>query len=80
MSSELISRSADLQQLRDEGYDFDVRSDGFLLIRHVPYLNSQKAVRYGLLQPAIEPPNRLIMWSCSQANFLATVMGLRCRG
>jgi hypothetical protein len=49
MSSELISRSADLQQLRDEGYDFDVRSDGFLLIRHVPYLNSQKAVRYGLL-------------------------------
>src|SRR2546425_1084665 len=48
MSHELISHSPDLKKLRDEGYDIEVR-DGYLLIRLVPYVNSQKEVKYGIL-------------------------------
>ncbi|MCK7468899.1 MAG: hypothetical protein MZU91_12765 [Desulfosudis oleivorans] len=40
MSHELISRSADLRQLQDEGYEVEVRSN-HLLIHSVPYLNSR---------------------------------------
>jgi len=46
MSHELISRSSDLKKLRDEGYDIEER-DGYLLVKHIPYVNSQKEVKYG---------------------------------
>jgi hypothetical protein len=48
MSQRPINRSADLKKLRDEGYDIEVRS-GCLLVRDVPYVNSQKQVRRGIL-------------------------------
>lgn len=48
MSQELISRSDDLKRLRDEGYAVDVRH-GFLLIKHVPYVNPEGTVKYGCL-------------------------------
>jgi|ERR1041385_7646227 tRNA A37 threonylcarbamoyladenosine dehydratase len=48
MSQELISHSPDLKKLRDEGYDIDEK-DGHLLVRHVPYVNSQREVKYGIL-------------------------------
>ncbi len=48
MSSQLISRSADLKRLRDEGYDVEVRSS-FLLVKSVPYVNSKKQVANGTL-------------------------------
>lgn len=48
MSHELISRSADLRQLRDEGYEVEVRSN-HLLIHSVPYLNSRGVVDWGTL-------------------------------
>lgn len=48
MSHELISRSADLRQLRDEGYEVEVRSN-HLLIHSVPYLNSRGVVDRGTL-------------------------------
>jgi hypothetical protein len=53
MSQRLISRSADLKQLQDEGYDLEVRS-GFLLIKHVPYVNAAKEVTYGVLVSKLE--------------------------
>jgi molybdopterin/thiamine biosynthesis adenylyltransferase len=37
-----------LKQLRDEGYDIEVRP-GFLLVKHVPYLTSAKEIKYGIL-------------------------------
>jgi hypothetical protein len=37
-----------LKKLRDEGYDVEVRS-GCLLVRDVPYVNSQKQVKRGVL-------------------------------
>lgn len=48
MSQQLISRSADLKRLRDEGYDIEVRHND-LLVKQVPYLNSRKEVSLGIL-------------------------------
>jgi len=48
MSQRPINRSADLKKLRDEGYDLEVRS-GCLLVKDVPYVNSQKQVTRGIL-------------------------------
>lgn len=48
MSHPLINRSPDLKKLRDEGYDIQIRN-GFLLVKDVPYVNSAKAVKRGIL-------------------------------
>jgi hypothetical protein len=48
MSQQLINRSSDLKQLKDEGYDIEVRP-GHLLIKNVPHVNSRKEVAYGTL-------------------------------
>src|SRR5689334_19769980 len=46
MSAKLIARSPDLQRLRDEGYEIEVRQ-GFLIVHNVPYVNAQKQVARG---------------------------------
>lgn len=48
MSQKLISRSADLKRLRDEGVQIEVR-DGFLLVHSVPYVDSDRKIKYGIL-------------------------------
>ncbi len=48
MSHRLINRSPDLKQLRDEGYDIEIRS-GHLLVKGVPYVNTQKQLKRGTL-------------------------------
>jgi len=48
MSQRPINRSADLKKLRDEGYDLEIRS-GCLLVKDVPYVNSHKEVKRGIL-------------------------------
>ncbi|HEY3412780.1 MAG TPA: ThiF family adenylyltransferase [Armatimonadota bacterium] len=48
MSERLISHSADLQRLRDEGYDIEVRS-GYLLLKDVPYVGADRKIRRGIL-------------------------------
>ena len=48
MSQQLINRSSDLSQLRDDGFNIEVRGN-HLLVNDVPYLNSQREVRYGTL-------------------------------
>jgi len=48
MSQRPINLSADLRRLRDEGYDLEIRS-GCLLVKDVPYVNSAKEVRRGIL-------------------------------
>ena len=44
MSRQLISHSADLKRLREEGYDLEIRN-GYLLVKDVPYVNSRKEVK-----------------------------------
>lgn len=48
MSAQLISRSPDLKRLKEEGYDVEIRH-GYLLVRHVPYVNKEKHVLLGIL-------------------------------
>lgn len=48
MSESLISRSDDLQRLWDDGYDIAI-DGGWLLIRQVPYVDSDRLVQYGTL-------------------------------
>jgi len=48
MSQRLISRSTDLQMLRDEGYEVSV-IDGHLVVGHIPYVTSALQVAYGSL-------------------------------
>jgi ThiF family len=48
MSQRPISRSRDLSDLRNEGYDLEVRS-GCLLVKDVPYVNSRKEIKRGIL-------------------------------
>lgn len=48
MSRILISRSSDLKRLRDEGYEVTIEAD-HLVVRHVPYVNVQREIRYGAL-------------------------------
>lgn len=46
MSQQLINHSPDLKQLRDEGFEIEVIG-GHLLVHHIPYLNSQKEIKFG---------------------------------
>jgi hypothetical protein len=48
MSQRPINRSPDLKKLRDEGYNLEVRS-GCLLVEDVPYVNSRKEIKRGIL-------------------------------
>ena len=48
MSQQLINRSNDLKGLRDEGYNVEVKSN-YLMIKHVPYVNSAKEIQFGTL-------------------------------
>lgn len=48
MSRALFSRNADLARLREEGYFVQVKG-GFLVMRDVPYVNTQREVKLGTL-------------------------------
>lgn len=53
MSQELISRSVDLKRLRDEGLNIEVNT-GYLLVHDVPYLNSTRNIKRGVLVSALD--------------------------
>jgi len=58
MSQELISHSPDLKRLRDEGLQIEVR-DGLLLVHSVPYVNSERKIKYGVLVSDLDgSPNK----------------------
>ncbi|MFI0234568.1 ThiF family adenylyltransferase [Streptomyces sp. NPDC017086] len=70
MSPQLTSRSPDLRRLQDEGYEIEVRS-GLLLMHHVPYVDAQRRVRYGVLvselslagDVTVAPSTHVVMFS-----------------
>lgn len=51
MSLQLISHSPDLKQLRDEGFEIEVKG-GYLLIHQIPYVNHLKEIKCGVLVSA----------------------------
>jgi hypothetical protein len=48
MSRQLVGRSPDLKRLQDEGYDIEISSSNYLLVR-VPYVTASKGVARGTL-------------------------------
>lgn len=49
MSQELVNRSPDLKRLRDEGFAIEVVQPAYLVVRDVPYVNSNREVKLGIL-------------------------------
>lgn len=70
MSQQLIARNPDLQRLRNEGYHLEIRG-GYLLVKDVPYVNAQCAVKRGILitkldlngDVTIAPSTHVAMWT-----------------
>jgi len=70
MSHRPISRSPDLQKLRNEGYDIAIQS-GFLLVRQVPYARTDRTVDRGILVSPLElandvaqrPRDHVVFWT-----------------
>lgn len=58
MSQQLIDHSPDLKQLRDEGYEIEVKG-GYLLIHHIPYVNHSKEIKYGTLVSELSLSNNI---------------------
>ena len=56
MSQQLINHSSDLKRLRDEGYEIEVRG-GYLLIHHVPFVDQNRKIQYGVLVSTITLSN-----------------------
>lgn len=48
MSQKLISLNPDLRQLRDEGYEIEIKK-GHLLVHHIPYATANRSVAFGVL-------------------------------
>jgi hypothetical protein len=48
MLQQLINHSPDLQKLRNTGYEMQLKG-GYLLIHHIPYVTSEKIIKYGTL-------------------------------
>jgi hypothetical protein len=48
MSRALISRSADLKRLRDDGYDVEIKAS-YLLVKGVPYVTSSREIKRAIL-------------------------------
>lgn len=57
MSKELVNRSSDLKQLRDEGYSIQISKSGYLVVRDVPYVNSGREVKSGILVSKLKMAN-----------------------
>lgn len=68
MLQKLLAHSADLERLRNEGYELSLSpSNNHLLVGHVPYVNAARQVDYGVLvvelrlngNTAIQPPDHV---------------------
>jgi hypothetical protein len=53
LSQKLVDRSPDLKRLRDEGFDLQVVGT-HLLVKSVPYVNSSKEIKRGMLVSTLE--------------------------
>lgn len=51
-----IDLNSDLKRLRDAGYEIEVRG-GYLLIHHIPYVNSKCEIVYGVLVTELNQSN-----------------------
>jgi hypothetical protein len=59
MSQELVNRSPDLKRLRDEGFAIEVVQPAYLVVRDVPYVNSRREVKVGILVSELSLANNV---------------------
>lgn len=57
MLQELIDHSPDLKRLFEEGYQLEW-IDGHLVVRHIPYVNANREVKYGALVGVLTETNK----------------------
>ena len=57
MLHEQISRSPDLQKLVEAGYEVEIRA-GYLILHRIPYVTSQRQVKYGKLVSSVTINNQ----------------------
>lgn len=70
MSSQPISRSADLKRIVDDGYEVEIRAT-HLLVSHVPYVDAGRKVQFGVLVSELtlagevtdKPSDHVVMFS-----------------
>lgn len=70
MSTTRLSRSRDLERLREEGYEVYVHRTGFLVLDNVPYVTGERAVMRGRLVTGLEmdgdtttrPTDHVVLW------------------
>lgn len=55
-----INRSPDLKQLVDEGFEIEVKG-GHLIVHHIPYVNSNRKIKYGTLITALSLNNNITL-------------------
>lgn len=55
-----INRSPDLKQLVDEGFEIEVKG-GHLIVHHIPYVNSNREIKYGTLITALSLNNNVTL-------------------
>jgi ThiF family len=71
MSTTQLSRSPDLERLREEGYEVFIHRTGYLVVDHVPYVNAEREVRRGRLVSALTlegdvtgpPQDHVVLWT-----------------
>jgi molybdopterin/thiamine biosynthesis adenylyltransferase len=61
MSHELVNHNPDLKRLRDEGYAIEVTQSGYLVVRSVPYVNSSREIKFGILVSELTMANDVTM-------------------
>ena len=49
MSRQPIAHNADLSRLEDEGYALEIDSQGYLLVRNVPYVTPAREIKRGII-------------------------------
>lgn len=73
MSHPLIKHSPDLQRLRNEGYDIEIRAD-HLLVKQVPYVTTDKVVAHGILVSELSTSgNTTIMPNTHVVSFVGSI-------
>lgn len=73
MFEQLVNHSPDLQRLREEGYDIEIRSS-HLLVKHVPYVTAEPSVQYGMLVSELSTSgNRTIAPATHEIFFVGSI-------
>lgn len=82
MSVVVINLNPDLKRLQDEGYELEVR-EGCAIVRHVPYLDSSKTIKYGILVSPLEMSGDMVKYrkmTNKHIMYFQGTMPYRCNG